>query len=215
MSYNDLHALYVFTASFFTPEQCQKALELFSNVGPRTSIDRETMIAEVLTVEGRPVETGELRRGRASFLLPRLYQPGTPEEKDMRARNLEAASLYNAILEKMCRCNNSLQRAELVKLEPLQLAVYEEGDFYDWHQDLGHGDAANRKLSATIQLSPADAYEGGELELWGAAGRHQVADRTQGTITMFPSYMLHRVRPVTRGVRRSLVAWAIGSRPFR
>lgn len=117
--------------------------------------------------------------------------------------------------------NNNLQRfdlatvlcpAPLVKTEPVQLAEYRVGDEYDWHLDIGPYAAALRKLSLSVQLTDPGEYEGGDLEIRGVSGGEL---RAPGTVIIFPSFLLHRVTPVTRGIRRSLVAWAIGEKPFR
>lgn len=100
---------------------------------------------------------------------------------------------------------------EYVRTEPTQLAEYRVGDEYDWHLDIGPGAAALRKLSLSVQLTDPGEYEGGELEIRGAG----MALRERGTAIIFPSFLLHRVTPVTRGIRRSLVAWAIGEKSFR
>lgn len=84
---------------------------------------------------------------------------------------------------------------------------------YDWHIDLGTGRFSRRKLSLTVQLSAADAYEGGDLE-FHLSGLDSARMRKQGTLIAFPSFHEHRVTPVTRGERFSLVAWVDGP-PFR
>jgi predicted 2-oxoglutarate/Fe(II)-dependent dioxygenase YbiX len=94
----------------------------------------------------------------------------------------------------------------------MQVARYDaarEGG-YDWHTDFTLITQA-RKLSLSIQLSPPDAYEGGELEF--EIGTTRVpAGRDFGLAIAFPSYIRHRVAPVTKGVRYSLVAWLSGPR---
>jgi PKHD-type hydroxylase len=84
---------------------------------------------------------------------------------------------------------------------------------YDWHIDLGTDRFSRRKLSLTVQLSAANAYEGGDLE-FHLSGLDCVRMRQQGTLIAFPSFHEHRVTPVTRGERFSLVAWVDGP-PFR
>jgi PKHD-type hydroxylase len=64
-----------------------------------------------------------------------------------------------------------------------------------------------------VQLSDPADYDGGELEFMMHRSVVQ-AERAQGTVVLFPSFLQHRVRPVTRGVRRSLVFWVHGP-PFR
>ena len=66
-----------------------------------------------------------------------------------------------------------------------------------------------RKLSISIQLTNPEEYEGGELYLY-EQDKGTLMDKTQGTLIIFPSYILHEVAPVTKGERNSLVAWATG-----
>lgn len=96
--------------------------------------------------------------------------------------------------------------------ESAQIARYgaERQGHFDWHSDIGEGRlAARRKLTIVAQLSPGDAYEGGALEIRPSA-QTVVADRRQGNVTLFPSYLLHRVTPVTAGERFSLTLWSHG-----
>jgi PKHD-type hydroxylase len=95
--------------------------------------------------------------------------------------------------------------------EGFQYTLYEgEGSHYTWHTD-GSGRTPNppRKLSLSIQLNDPAEYEGGDLEIWNGGGIVQ-AKREKGFLMAFPSYSLHRVTPITKGVRRSLVCWICG-----
>jgi len=69
-----------------------------------------------------------------------------------------------------------------------------------------------RKLSVTIQLSPPESYEGGDLELY-FSDIPDTTIREQGSMILFPSYTMHRVSPVISGTRYSLVGWVTG-KPF-
>ena len=88
-------------------------------------------------------------------------------------------------------------------LEPLQLATYEEGDFYDWHLD--SPPEGPRRLSLTLQLSDKTEYEGGDLEFKEYTLNAEAYQK--GSITMFDSSHKHRISPIVRGVRHSLVGW--------
>lgn len=96
--------------------------------------------------------------------------------------------------------------------QALQVARYEAGvqGHYDWHTDFGIAEQT-RKLSVSVQLSAADTYEGGDLEL-DVSTEITRAGRERGLAIAFPSYVRHRVTPVTKGVRYSLVAWIHGPR---
>lgn len=95
--------------------------------------------------------------------------------------------------------------------EDLQYTVYDASrgsEHYDWHVDSNVKNGIARRLSIVMQLSHPHEYEGGELWLHNVT--ESVMQKEQGIIFAFPSYMLHRVTPVTKGVRRSLVAWVTG-----
>lgn len=96
--------------------------------------------------------------------------------------------------------------------ESPQVASYDatDGGHFTWHSDIGDGPMAQkRKLTLVAQLSRPGSYDGGDLEVM--PGAHIIAaNRTQGSITIFPSFHLHQVTPVTRGTRHSLTVWAHG-----
>lgn len=96
--------------------------------------------------------------------------------------------------------------------ESPQVARYgaEREGHFDWHSDIGAGNwAAKRKLTIVIQLSDPADYQGGTLELRPDSNIAS-ASRTRGTATVFPSFVLHRVTPVTAGTRWSLTLWSHG-----
>tara|TARA_R110002073_G_scaffold332910_2_gene519659 strand:+ start:2113 stop:2700 length:588 start_codon:yes stop_codon:yes gene_type:complete len=97
--------------------------------------------------------------------------------------------------------------------ESLQLMEYQPGDFFDWHLDFGSGHSSIRKLSLTIQLSDPNDYEGGELQFMRNKDIVN-APQKKGTIIIFPSFIMHRVAPITQGKRRSIVGWISGP-PYR
>ena len=83
----------------------------------------------------------------------------------------------------------------------------ERGDHYVWHTDTVPGESV-RKLSFSIQLTDPTEYDGGDLEFMPAITDKKI--KQQGMMTAFPSYMTHRVTPVTRGVRYAIVGWIHG-----
>jgi PKHD-type hydroxylase len=96
--------------------------------------------------------------------------------------------------------------------ESAQVARYgaDRQGHFDWHTDIGAGPlAARRKLTVVVQLSDPAVYQGGALEVRPDNNVAQ-ADAAQGTATVFPSFVLHRVTPVTIGTRWSLTLWAHG-----
>jgi PKHD-type hydroxylase len=69
----------------------------------------------------------------------------------------------------------------------------------------------HRKLSISVQLSAPDEYEGGDFEFMDVGQPPKPINiRTQGTAIIFPSITYHKVTPVTKGKRYSLVGWYEG-----
>ena len=98
--------------------------------------------------------------------------------------------------------------------EPAQFTEYNKGGFYDWHMDLninGKNSPPVRKISMTILLSDPSTFTGGELEF---IEKNKFSDLKQGQAIFFASFIRHRVAPVQKGIRRSLVMW-FGGKPFK
>lgn len=101
--------------------------------------------------------------------------------------------------------------------ESMQLSIYSQDskDHYSWHIDSGiKTDAVPRKLSMSLLLSDPREFEGGELQVKVFNDEAHTLEAKKGRAWFFPSYTLHRVTPVTRGIRRSIVLW-IGGPAFR
>lgn len=101
--------------------------------------------------------------------------------------------------------------------EPMQLSFYTEHKqgHYNWHTDASPTDRhAPRKLSLAMLLSDPSEFEGGEFQVKTSTDEVQTLECVKGRAWFFPSYTLHRVAPVTKGIRRSLVLW-IGGPAFR
>ena len=133
---------------------------------------------------------------------------GVRSTKAVTINDESIADYVYAAMKKM----NSLQ-FELSNHEPLQLLKYEVGDHYGWHTDWSPVNNKKRKLSMTVQLSEPTDYEGGEVEILDGP-EVRTLDKGVGVATVFPSWAVHRVLPVTSGVRWSLVMWATG-KPFK
>jgi len=165
--------------------------------------------AELQTIErygdGLALQKADLSGKRADYDAIRVTRVAWIERKP------ETAWLHDRLEEMVLRLNEQYFKYELYGLaESFQYTVYHgsEGGHFDWHKDHGNALEEPRKISLSLQLSEADAYEGCNLELHGADV--QVAPRTRGTMIAFPSYMLHRVTPILSGIRKSLVIWAAG-----
>ena len=98
--------------------------------------------------------------------------------------------------------------------EMAQYTEYPSGGFYDWHMDSDVNfvhEPTVRKISMTCLLSHESECEGGELEIEKEENKVKLV---QGQAIFFASFIRHRVAPVTKGVRKSLVMW-FGGPPLR
>ena len=88
----------------------------------------------------------------------------------------------------------------------------EKGDHYGYHLDIDGKTGVQRKISIVVQLTDPSEYEGGALEILTTENPFW-AGKEKGSCLLFPSFCLHKVHPVTKGLRNSLVLWVSGP-PF-
>lgn len=128
--------------------------------------------------------------------------------------NQDIAWLWEKITNVIADVNCQFFKFDLTGCyEPIQLGIYKESDkgHYDWHTDTSPTDIhVPRKLSMSLLLSDPTEFEGGELQVKTCNDEVQTLKMIKGRAWFFPSYMLHRVTPVTKGIRRSLVLWVGG-----
>lgn len=114
--------------------------------------------------------------------------------------------LYAKVWDTFQAVNRWFKYDLLGLVDEIQFARYAPGDSFGWHLDTGGGQTSTRKLSMSVQLCDDDEYCGVDLEI--CACPQLDPRRRRGTIIVFPSFLAHRVTPVTQGARCSLVAWA-------
>ena len=170
------------TGPIFTPEQCQ----LIINAG-----------------RSEPVQNGQVGGGAAGVV-------------DTKTRTSHISwipfnkmpEMYSTLEQIVNKTNNNHFGFEGVKItEQAQYTEYPAGGFYDWHMDsdiVGMNEPPVRKISMTCLLSHESEFEGGGLELMSDG---KIARPKQGQAIFFASYIRHRVIPITKGVRKSLVMW--------
>jgi PKHD-type hydroxylase len=146
-----------------------------------------------------PTYDGEERLDLANY--KKAWIPYTDETAWLYGRVYDVVSMYNE---------------EYFRFEPLDMVerivynVYEEGAGLDWHIDLASSPPfSTRKLAVTIQLSNSDDYREGFLEF--ELDERYSMPRTAGTFVIYPSFLWHRVTPVTKGTRKSLTFWVGGT----
>ena len=175
----------------FTPQQCEMVIQAGHKQKPQ--------VAEVgmNNPKGGGVNTKK-RTTTISWIpfkeMPEMY---SQIEATMQATNLNHFGFENMKIT-----------------EPAQFTEYPKGGFYDWHMDLdvnGTHEPPIRKISMTILLSDPSTFKGGNLEFME---KNKIPELKQGQAIFFASFIRHRVAPVTKGIRRSLVMW-FGGTPFK
>lgn len=127
------------------------------------------------------------------------------------------AWLFERVRDKVIWANDNYYHLDLHGLwQQINYLQYDaaktEGEVpghYDWHQDYGGAESSQRKLSLVIQLADPEEYDGCRLELHTERA-FDPGVIAQGSMIVFPSWCVHRVTPITRGQRRSLVSWVSG-----
>jgi len=184
----------------------ERELPPFETVATAPSFLTDAEMDQLIADHGSRVEEAKLGGGETHHAVRRsqvVFLRTEPEHKWLYERVWAAAQ----------QCNRLFFNVEISTVEPnLQLGRYDSSDrgFYDWHTDFS-GFRPLRKISISVQLSRPEDYDGGDLELLFASRPAQL-EKARGTFIAFPSFVLHRVTPVTRGTRWSLVAWILGNR---
>ena len=126
--------------------------------------------------------------------------------------------------------NERMFNYKIDSFQAVQFARYRDGGHYNWHRDVNENalvpNGTSRKLSLTFSLTDPDEYEGCELQFFNGGNPHldiplsgggiikgeQVAEeiRARGSVIVVDSRDWHRVTPVTKGTRYSLVCWTVG-----
>ena len=129
--------------------------------------------------------------------------------------------IFNRMNGIVTELNNQFYGFNLNGYDAFQYTTYssEEKGMYDWHMDIYLSDknlpptmVEPRKLSAILLLNePGVDFEGGEFQIkQGVDECDETVFIKKGRVLAFPSFMLHRVAPVTKGIRKSLVIWVTG-----
>ena len=171
----------------FTEEQIQSIIRYGESLRPSTASVGE---------KNKTRDISDIRKSKTSWIK----------------LNDETAWLYDSLAYIARQLNGQYFDFDLYGfVEDLQYTVYDGNmeDHYSWHVDKGRSTPAPRKLSLVLQLSDPSEYEGGDLELQYDTFPTQAIKR-KGILYAFPSWVLHRVTPVTSGIRRSLVVWVAG-----
>ena len=180
------------TRPLFTPEQCQMII----NAG-RSEPKINASVGSDKGIKGGVIDT-KTRTSHISWIpFKKMTEMYKDIEKIMKATNSNHFGF------------DGMQITEMA-----QYTEYPEGGFYEWHVDNDvnfQHEPPVRKISMTCLLSPENEFEGGDLEL---VKEGQRASLKQGHAIFFASFIRHRVSPVIRGNRKSLVMW-FGGTPFK
>jgi PKHD-type hydroxylase len=124
---------------------------------------------------------------------------------------LEPSSVIGCVVNTYIRHANKAAEwnFDLTDIENIQIGRYKTTGHYDWHKDLGspNQDGIQRKLSCSVLLNDTLEFEGGNLEF---KDREDQPIMKQGSLIVFPSFIEHRITPVTNGIRYSAVSWVNG-----
>jgi PKHD-type hydroxylase len=174
---------WAFAEKVFSKEEC----ELIKNFGKKR-LQKATVVGT-----GSLEIKKQIRDSKVHFIYP----------------NSETEWLFRKMTDLINFVNNKFFKFDLYGLEEgFQLTLYKKNSFYVKHIDKFLNNKI-RKLSLSVQLDDPKKYEGGDL-LLHTQEKPEVMNKTQGTCVFFPSYILHEVKPVTKGERYSLVCWVSG-----
>ena len=181
------------TGPLFSPEQCQNIIDAGHAEKPQTA------------------QVG-------------MNKPGGGVDKKKRTTTIswipfdKLPQMYKRVENQLSLVNLNHFGFENVQItEPAQFTEYPKGGFYDWHMDLNafgqEGQNPIRKISMTLLLSDPKDFTGGDL-MFSEMGDNKPLPLKQGQAIFFASFLRHKVAPVKKGIRRSMVMW-FGGPPLK
>ena len=190
---------FCFWDNLFTDEELAKVEEYCSK--------QEMIEGTTVGKNGETDTEQEARKSTIAFINP----------------NDENMWIFDRLLWVADKINERFYRFDLNGFDAFQYTVYDgdeqEPGKYDWHMDtiLGTDKPLNmietRKLSMSLILSSPDDYEGGKFQIQSGSPDEEkciTVEQVRGRVIAFPSFMIHRVTPVTEGIRKSIVVWVEG-----
>lgn len=139
------------------------------------------------------------------------YVPGTQGCRRLLHKAEDHGWILQRIMRSAFAVNQQHYRFQIQGMEVPHFCEYQVGQGFDWHMDLTNDQTTNRKLTMVLCLSDPTSFAGGQLHCHPQTARET---QQQGNLLIFPAYLMHKVEPVTSGVRYSLITWGIGP-PFQ
>jgi PKHD-type hydroxylase len=124
--------------------------------------------------------------------------------------------IFERMNELTAKINFDKFQMKLRQFDGFQYSKYAIDNFYDWHTDtiINPENGLYRKLSFSLMLSDPSEFEGGEFLIspHGSESKSETISLNKGDVVVFYSHIPHKVSPVTKGERISLVTWALGDK---
>ena len=193
-SLNKITFPYVFQHEILSPDELKSLIE-YCDAQPLS----DSQIVNDKTVDKR------IRKSKHCFIQPKP----------------EIAWFFERAFTTIDRLNRDFYQFNLTGADYFQYTVYDgKKSKYDFHMDMILGERQNemipthliRKMSVVLFLQDQTEFEGGNFQMQTGGSEDSIFNIEQkaGTIILFPSYVLHRVTPVTKGIRKSIVFWILG-----
>tara|TARA_R100000742_G_C4265882_1_gene83956 strand:+ start:480 stop:1106 length:627 start_codon:yes stop_codon:yes gene_type:complete len=187
--------------NFLSSEKCDELVQEIKSKEQSTigCVDDEKGGSQILK---------EVRTTTEYYLLPQVdseFRPDYPNE-DWTWLSKKLENMMNIV-------NNGVFHFDIKDTDgELKMIEYEKGGHYTWHADFNPGTCSLRKLVAIIQLTDPSEYEGGEVQFAFQDENNDwyEMEKKKGSITFFPAFTSHRVKPITKGKRYVIQELFIG-----
>ena len=174
---------YFISPNVLTPAECQTIIDYCSN---------KCTPSNVLDLDDYVYQDKKMRNSVNTFLTNEDY---------------EKLPMIYKVIDDIVKTSDEYFRFPIGFIEDIQYAEYEKGMYYNEHIDSGSTAETDRDISASVILSPRDEYVGGNLGFRHCRDGYFDVDEQQGSVIVFSSMLVHRVKKVEKGKRSSLVLW--------
>ena len=174
---------YFITPNVLTPLECQTIIDYSSS---------KCKPSNVLDLDDCVYQDKQMRNSVNTFLTNEDYKK---------------LPMINKVIDNVVKISDEYFRFPIGFIEDIQYAEYQKGMYYGEHIDSGSTADTDRDISASVILSPRDQYVGGNLCFRQSNDYYLDVDGQQGSVIVFSSLLVHKVKKVEKGKRSSLVLW--------
>ncbi len=181
--------------------------------------NQQELTAIIKMTNSMPLKTGTIAQRKDNKLSTSTNEEVRTSKTTFFSLDASNRWIFEKLDEVLMAMNNEYFQMSVWGYDEIQYSEYraEDSGEYRWHMDTNispenlEPSGGMRKLSMSLLLN--DDFEGGDFQMnLSSEKKPSTIEMSAGTLILFPSFLMHRVTPVTKNIRKSLVLWLLGNK---